>query len=158
MWSSGCSIASDDENSRHSFLSDCGSEFDLKPPPRYPAEKRAYSSTTRTEPPLTRARAKAIGQTVITPEPLSKPRRQSAIRKSMDAFTGMATTLTNTLNTNSILFPQQETSDDVPRMVNTPLDGVNILADRFETCSIDEGQCKFSICIRNEILTFFFSK
>jgi hypothetical protein len=142
MWSSGCSIASDDENSRHSFLSDCGSEFDLKPSPRYPAEKRTYTTTTRIEPPMTRSRAKASGQTVITPESLPKQKRQSTLRRSIDAFTGMTTTLTNTLNNNSILFPQQEVINDSSRAVNTPLDGVNILADRFESCSLDEGQCK----------------
>ena len=145
MWSSGCSIASDDENSRHSFLSDCGSEFDLKPAPRYPAEKRTYSKITRLEPPMTRSRAKATGQTVIASEPLPKQRRQSAIRRSVDAFTGMASTLTNTLNNNSILFSKQETINDFSRVVNTPLDGVNILADRFESCSIDEAQCKIFV-------------
>jgi hypothetical protein len=28
------------------------------------------------------------------------------------------------------------------RVLNSPLDGVNILADRFESCSLDEGKCK----------------
>jgi hypothetical protein len=135
-WNSSCSIASDDENSRQSFLSDCDSEFDLRPPPRYPAEKR---SINRTEPPLTRSRAKATGKCLITSEPLSKPRRQSALRRSIDAFTGMATTLTNSLNNNSILFPKQELSTPSS---NDRLDGVNILADRFESCSLDEGKCK----------------
>ena len=139
-WNSGCSIASDDENSRHSFLSDCDSEFDLRPPPRYPAEKRTYSGSNkqlinRIEPPLTRSRAKATGKSLITSEPLPpKPRRHSALRRSVDAFTSMASTLTNSLNNNSILFPKQEAS--------IPLDGVNILADRFESCSLDEGKCK----------------
>jgi hypothetical protein len=31
------------------------------------------------------------------------------------------------------------------RASNPPLDGVNILADRFESCSIDEGKCKIFI-------------
>lgn len=114
-WNSACSIASDDEGSRHSFLSDCDSEFDLRPPPRYPAEKRTYSgmnkfSINRIEPPLTRSRAKATGKTLVIAEPLPKPRRQSALRRSVDAFTSMATTLTSSLNTNSILFPKQESS------------------------------------------------
>jgi len=114
-WNSSCSIASDDENSRHSFLSDCDSEYDLRPPPRYPAEKRSYStlnkqSINRIEPPMTRSRAKAIEKSLMTSEPLPKRRRQSALRRSMDAFAGMATTLTNSLNNNSILFPKQETS------------------------------------------------
>lgn len=118
-WNSACSIASDDESSRHSFLSDCDSEFDLRPPPRYPAEKRTYSglnklSLNRIEPPLTRSRAKATGKPLETVESLSKPRRQSALRRSIDAFTGIATTLTNSLNNNnnnSILFPKQESSN-----------------------------------------------
>lgn len=157
-WNSGCSIASDDDSSRHSFLSDCDSEFDLRPPPRYPAEKRSYSTlnkqlSNRLEPPLTRSRAKAIGQTMITSEPLPKQRRQSALRRSIDAFTGMASTLTNGLNNNnSILFPKQESSTPSnDRPVNTPLDGVNILADRFEGCSLDEGKCKIYVffkCLR----------
>ncbi len=114
-WNSSCSIASDDESSRHSFLSDCDSEYDLRPPPRYPAEKRSYATPqkqliNRIEPPLTRSRAKAIGKSLLTSEPLPKPRRQSALRRSIDAFTGMATTLTSSLNTNSILFPKQEPS------------------------------------------------
>jgi len=114
-WNSSCSIASDDDNSRHSFLSDCDSEFDLRPPPRYPAEKRSYStlnkqSINRIEPPMTRSRAKAIGKSMITSEPIPKQRRQSALRRSIDAFTGMATTLTSSLNNNSILFPKQEPS------------------------------------------------
>ncbi len=114
-WNSSCSIASDDENSRHSFLSDCDSEYDLRPPPRYPAEKRSYStlnkqSINRIEPPMTRSRAKAIEKSLMTSEPLPKRRRQSALRRSMDAFAGMATTLTNSLNNNSILFSKQETS------------------------------------------------
>ncbi|CAF2400812.1 unnamed protein product [Rotaria sp. Silwood2] len=145
-WNSGCSIASDDENSRHSFLSDCDSEFDLRPPPRYPAEKRSYSplkkqSVNRIEPPMTRSRAKAIGKTIIASEPLPKQRRQSTLRRSIDAFTGMATTLTNSLNNNSILFSKQEpTTSSNDRTPNSPLDGVNILADRFESCSLDEGK------------------
>ncbi len=114
-WNSSCSIASDDDSSRHSFLSDCDSEFDLRPPPRYPAEKRTYStlnkqSSNRIEPPMTRSRSKAIEKSMITSEPLPKQRRQSAIRRSIDAFTGMATTLTSSLNNNSILFPKQESS------------------------------------------------
>jgi len=114
-WNSSCSIASDDDSSRHSFLSDCDSEFDLRPPPRYPAEKRSYStlnkqSSNRIEPPMTRSRSKAIEKSMITSEPLPKQRRQSAIRRSIDAFTGMATTLTGSLNNNSILFPKQESS------------------------------------------------
>lgn len=113
-WNSSCSIASDDENSRQSFLSDCDSEFDLRPPPRYPAEKRLYStskkqSINRIEPPMTRSRAKAIGQTMDTLEPLPKQKRHSALRRSIDAFTGMATTLTSSLNNNSILFSKQDT-------------------------------------------------
>ncbi|CAM4764847.1 unnamed protein product [Rotaria magnacalcarata] len=145
-WNSSCSIASDDENSRHSFLSDCDSEFDLRPPPRYPAEKRSYStlkkqSINRIEPPMTRSRAKAIGQTLVTSESLPKQRRQSALRRSTDAFTGMATTLTNSLNNNSILFSKQDTTiSSNERTFNPPLDGVNILADRFESCSLDEGK------------------
>ncbi|CAF0840766.1 unnamed protein product [Rotaria sp. Silwood1] len=145
-WNSSCSIASDDENSRHSFLSDCDSEYDLRPPPRYPAEKRSYSplkkqSINRIEPPMTRSRAKAIGKTIITSEPLPKQRRQSALRRSVDAFTEMATTLTNSLTHNSILFPKQEpTKSSNDRTSNAPLDGVNILADRFESCSLDEGK------------------
>jgi len=114
-WNSSCSIASDDDSSRHSFLSDCDSEFDLRPPPRYPAEKRSYStlnkqSSNRIEPPMTRSRSKAIEKSMITSEPLPKQRRQSALRRSIDAFTGMATTLTSSLNNNSILFPKQEPS------------------------------------------------
>ena len=114
-WNSSCSIASEDENSRHSFLSDCDSEFDLRPPPRYPAEKRTYSSLNkqsinRIEPPLTRSRAKAIGTSINVSEPLPKQRRQSALRRSIDTFTEMATTLTNSLNNNSILFPKQEST------------------------------------------------
>jgi hypothetical protein len=110
-WNSSCSIASDDENSRQSFLSDCDSEFDLRPPPRYPAEKRSYKQlTNRTEPPMTKSRAKAIGKDINTPEPLPKQQRQSPLRRSIDAFTGMATTLTSSLNNNSILFPKQESS------------------------------------------------
>ena len=119
-WNSSCSIASDDENSRHSFLSDCDSEFDLKPQPRYPAEKRSYStSINRIEPPLTRSRAKAMEKSIITSEPLPKQRRQSALRRSIDTFTGMATTLTNSLNNSSILFPKQESSND--RLDSNPL-------------------------------------
>ncbi len=114
-WNSSCSIASDDENSRHSFLSDCDSEYDLRPPPRYPAEKRSYStlnrqSINRIEPPMTRSRARAIEKSLMTSEPLPKQRRQSTLRRSMDAFAEMATTLTNSLNNNSILFSKQETS------------------------------------------------
>ncbi|CAF0915886.1 unnamed protein product [Rotaria sordida] len=146
-WNSSCSIASDDENSRHSFLSDCGSEFDLRPPPRYPAEKRSYSplkkqSINRMEPPMTRSRAKAIGKLIITSEALPKQqRRQSTLRRSIDAFTGMTTTLTNSLNNTSILFAKQEpTTSSNDRAPNFPSDGVNILADRFESCSLDEGK------------------
>ncbi len=114
-WNSSCSIASDDENSRHSFLSDCDSEYDLRPPPRYPAEKRSYStlnkqSINRIEPPMTRSRARAIEKSLMTSEPLPKQRRQSTLRRSMDAFAEMATTLTNSLNNDSILFSKQETS------------------------------------------------
>ena len=116
-WNSSCSIASDDENSRHSFLSDCDSEFDLRPPPRYPAEKRSYSalnkqSINRIEPPLTRSRAKAMEKSVLTSESLPQQRRQSTLRRSIDTFTEMATTLTSSLNTSSILFPKQESSND----------------------------------------------
>ncbi|CAF3626844.1 unnamed protein product [Adineta steineri] len=145
-WNSSCSIASDDENSRHSFLSDCDSEFDLRPPPRYPAEKRTYptlnkQSVNRIEPPLTRSRAKAMKTPVNISEPLPKQRRQSGLRRSFDTFTEMATTLTNSLNNNSILFPKQESStSSTDRVLNSPLDGVNILADRFESCSLDEGK------------------
>jgi len=114
-WNSSCSIASDDDSSRHSFLSDCDSEFDLRPPPRYPAEKRKYSTSNkqtvnRIEPPMTRSRAKAIEKSMITPEPIPQRRRQSALRKSIDTFNEMATTLTNSLNNNSILFPKRESS------------------------------------------------
>jgi hypothetical protein len=117
MWKSSCSITSDDENSRQSFLSDCDSEFDLRPPPRYPAEKRSSSTlnkrlNSRIEPPLTRSRAKAIGKTIIAPEPSPKERRHSTLRRSMDAFTGMGATLTNSLNNNSFLFSKQDTSND----------------------------------------------
>jgi hypothetical protein len=59
---------------------------------------------------MTRSRAKAIGKSMITSEPVPKQRRQSALRRSIDAFTGMATTLTSSLNNNSILFPKQEPS------------------------------------------------
>ena len=154
-WDSGCSIASDDENSRHSFLSDCDSEFDLRPPPRYPAEKRTYSGSNkqlinRIEPPLTRSRAKATGKSLITSEPLPKPRRHSALRRSVDAFASMANTLTSSLNNDSILFPKQELS--------TPLDGVNILADRFESCSLDEGKCKFFCAVCPHLVFVSFSK
>jgi len=115
-WNSACSIASDDENSRHSFLSDCDSEFDLRPPPRYPAEKRHYTGLNthlinRIEPPLTRSRAKATGKPLLTSETLPKPRRQSALRRSIDAFTGLTSSFTSSLNNNennSILFPKQE--------------------------------------------------
>jgi hypothetical protein len=34
---------------------------------------------------------------------------------------------------------------DFFRVLNAPLDGVNILADRFESCSLDEGQCEILI-------------
>ncbi|CAF0886840.1 unnamed protein product [Adineta ricciae] len=145
-WNSACSIASDDESSRHSFLSDCDSEFDLRPPPRYPAEKRSYSTSNkqtinRIEPPLTRSRAKALEKS-LTPVQLSSPppsqKRQSTVRRSVDVFTGMASALTNNLNTTSILFPKQESTNE--RISTAPLDGVNILADRFESCSLDEGR------------------
>ncbi|CAF1005309.1 unnamed protein product [Rotaria sordida] len=168
-WNSSCSIASDDENSRHSFLSDCGSEFDLRPPPRYPAEKRSYSplkkqSINRMEPPMTRSRAKAIGKLIITSEALPKQqRRQSTLRRSIDAFTGMTTTLTNSLNNTSILFAKQEpTTSSNDRAPNFPSDGVNILADRFESCSLDEGKCKIFLFLNiskiNSMLTFFLMK
>ncbi|UJR16217.1 hypothetical protein I4U23_003127 [Adineta vaga] len=142
-WNSACSIASDDESSRHSFLSDCDSEFDLKPPPRYPAEKRSYSTSnkntiTRLEPPLTRSRAKALEKSMNLTQLLPQQKRQSTLRRSIDTFTGMASTLTNSLNNTSILFPKQESSNE--RISTSPLDGVNILADRFESCSLDEGR------------------
>jgi hypothetical protein len=137
---SNWSIASDDENSRQSFLSDCDSEFDLSPPPRYPAEKHSIIalnklSINRNEPPMTRSRAKAIGRTMITPQPLPKERRRSSIRRSMDSFTDMATTFTN-----SILFPKQESSNN--QFLNSPIDGVNTLTDWLESCSLDESKCK----------------
>ena len=122
-WNSSCSVTSDDENSRQSFLSDCDSEFDLRPPPRYPAEKRTYSSLkkqsiNRSEPPMTRSRAKATGKTIDTVEFLPRKRRHSTLRRSMDAFTEMTTTLTNSLNNNSILFSKQESSNDRLKMLN----------------------------------------
>jgi len=137
---SNWSIASDDENSRQSFLSDCDSEFDLSPPPRYPAEKHSTStlnklSINRNEPPMTRSRAKASGKTMINTSLVPKEQRQSTIRRSVDSFTEMATTFTN-----SILFPKQELSNN--RLPNSPTDGVNTLADCFESCSLDES--KFS--------------
>lgn len=150
-WNSACSIASDDEGSRHSFLSDCDSEFDLRPPPRYPAEKRTYTGLNtqlinRIEPPLTRSRAKATGKPLLTSDVLPKPRRHSALRRSIDAFTGFTNSLTNSLgssstnnNNNSILFPKQEASIN-EKPPNAPLDGVNFLADRFDSCSLDEGK------------------
>ena len=120
-WNSACSIASDDESSRHSFLSDCDSEFDLRPPPRYPAEKRSYSTSNkqtinRIEPPLTRSRAKALEKSLtpvqLSPPPSSSQKRQSTVRRSVDVFTGMASALTNNLNTTSILFPKQESTNE----------------------------------------------
>jgi hypothetical protein len=148
---SNWSIVSDDENSRQSFLSDCDSEFDLSPPPRYPAEKCSTSalkklSINRNEPPMTRSRTKAGEKTIINTQSVSKEQHQSAIRRSVDAFTDMATTFTN-----SILFPKQESSDN--RFPNSPTDGVNKLADWFESCSLDESKCK----ILNKIkINFFF--
>jgi hypothetical protein len=59
---------------------------------------------------MTRSRARAIEKSLMTSEPLPKQRRQSTLRRSMDAFAEMATTLTNSLNNNSILFSKQETS------------------------------------------------
>lgn len=120
-WKSSCSIASDDESSRHSFLSDCDSEFDLRPPPRYPAEKRTSSignkrTIGRIEPPLTRSRSKAIGKSLISPTPVVSPksRRQSGLRRSMDSFAGLQTTLKESLPQNSFLFskPVESTTND----------------------------------------------
>ena len=123
-WKSSCSIASDDESSRHSFLSDCDSEFDLRPPPRYPAEKRTSSignkrTIGRIEPPLTRSRSKAIAKSLVTPPPpppatLPKGRRQSALRRSMDSFANLTTTLKDTLPSTSFLFspPVQSSMND----------------------------------------------
>ena len=145
------SIISDDENSRQSFLSDCDSEFDLSPPPRYPAEKRSSStlknlSLSQNEPPMTRARAKAMQKPIAMPPHGLKPQRQSIVRRSVDSFAGMATSLKDSLNSSSILFPKQESSDDrseVHKPLHSPPDGVNTLTDWLESCSLDEGQCRF---------------
>jgi hypothetical protein len=150
---SNWSITSDDENSRQSFLSDCDSEFDLTPPPRYPAEKHSNStlnklSINQNEPPMTRSRAKAGGKTIINTKSLSKERRQSTIRHSVDSFTEMATTFTN-----SILFPKQESLNN--RFPNSPTDGINTLADWFESCSLDESKCKILNKIKNQFYILF---
>jgi hypothetical protein len=153
---SNWSIGSDDENSRQSFLSDCDSEFDLNPPPRYPAEKHSISalnklSIHRNEPPMTRSRAKAGGKTIINTQSVPKEQRQSTIRHSVDSFTEMATTFKN-----SILFPKQESSNN--QFSNSPTDGVNKLADWFESCSLDESKCKILNKIKIYFLfRFFFS-
>jgi hypothetical protein len=147
------SIASDDENSRQSFLSDYDSEFDFSPPPRYPAEKHSSSilsklSVNRHEPPMTRSRTKAIGTTMIIPQSLPKEQRQSTLRRSFDSFTEMTATLKNSLINDSIVFPKQESSNDpfeLTKVPHSPIDGVNTLTDWFESCSIDEGKCKISI-------------
>ena len=114
-WKSSCSIASDDDSSRHSFLSDCDSEFDLRPPPRYPAEKRSSSiltkrSINRLEPPMTRARAKAIGKTLPSSPTLPKTRRLPTLMKT-------------SIPQNSFVLSN---------------DRVNFLTDRLENCSLDE--------------------
>ena len=151
---SNWSIASDDENSRQSFLSDCDSEYDLSPPPRYPAEKHSISklnklSLHRHEPPMTRSRSKAIEKTMIDPQIVPKQRRQSTIRSSIDSFTGLATTFTN-----SILFPKQDLSNN--RSPNSPTDGVNTLTDWLESCSLDESKCKMLNIIKNKFIFLFF--
>ena len=135
-WKSSWSIASDDDNSRQSFLSDCDSEFDLRPPPRYPAEKRAIA---RPEPPLTRSRAKAMQRTI----PLPKEPPVSNRRRSMDSFADMASSLKISQKKNSILFPKQEPSTELFGFTSrTPADGVKTLTDCLESCSLDESQCK----------------
>ena len=134
-WKSSWSIASDDDNSRQSFLSDCDSEFDLRPPPRYPAEKR---SIARHEPPLTRARAKAAQQNILLPkEPPVSPRR-----RSIDSFTDMTSSLKISQKKNAILFPKQEPSHELFGFARTPADGVKTLTDCLESFSLDESQCK----------------
>jgi hypothetical protein len=137
---SNWSVASDDENSRQSFLSDCDSEFDLCPPPRYAAEKHSIStlnklSIHRNEPPLTRSRAKASGETIINSQLVPKERRRSTIRNSIDSLAGLTATFTN-----SVLFPKQDLSNN--RSPISPTDGVNTLTDWLESCSLDESKCK----------------
>ena len=112
-WKSSCSIASDDETSRQSFLSDCDSEFDLRPPPRYPAEKRSSSilnkrTIARTEPPLTRSRAKATGKTLPSSPTLPKTQRPSFFRRGMNALSGLNTNVREDLQQNIFLFTKQE--------------------------------------------------
>ena len=119
-WNSSCSLASDDDSSRHSFLSDCDSELDLRPPPRYPAEKRAIS---RLEPPLTRSRAKATGKTLPSSPSLPKTRRTPAVRRRLELFPGFTASLKTSLPQNSFLLSN---------------DRVNFLTDRLENCSLDE--------------------
>jgi len=150
---SNWSIALEDENSRQSFVSDCDSEFDLTPPPRYPAEKLSNSalnklSINQNEPPMTRSRAKAGGKTTTNTHSVPKERSQSTIRRSVDSFTEMATTFTN-----SILFPKQESSNN--QFPNSPTDGVNTLADWFESCSLDESKCKILNKIKINFISFF---
>jgi hypothetical protein len=83
---------------------------------------------------MTRSRSKAIEKTMIDPQIVPKQRRQSTIRSSIDSFTGLATTFTN-----SILFPKQDLSNN--RSPNSPTDGVNTLTDWLESCSLDESKC-----------------
>ena len=137
---SNWSIASDDENSRQSFLSDCDSEYDLCSPSRYSPEKHSISSLKklsihRNELPMTRLRAKTIEKPIINPQIVPIERSRSTIQNSIDSFADLATKFTN-----SILFPKQDLSNN--QSPNSPTDGVNTLADCFESCSLDEGKCK----------------
>lgn len=142
-------IVSDDENSRQSFLSDCDSEFDFNPPPRYPAEKCSNSalkkvSINQNEPPITRSKVKTNEKIILNTQTIPKEQHQSTNPNSFDAFTGMKTVFTNTT-----LFLKKEMSDN--SLPNSPTDGVNKLADWFEGCSLDESKSKIfnKIKLRN---------
>ena len=135
------SIASDDENSRQSFLSDCDSEFDLSSSSRYSTEKQSIPalnqlSLNRNEPPLTRSRAKADEKLIVNTPLAAKVRCRSTIQHSADSINEIASTFTG-----SILFPKEELSKK-NQILTSPTDGVNKLTDWFESCSLDEKKCK----------------
>lgn len=141
-WKSSCSIASDDENSLQSFLSDCDSEFDLRPPPRYPADKRSPTTLNkrisgRSEPPLTRSRLKATGKTLPSSPTLPKSPRSSTHRRNFNPFSTFNPTIRDDLQQNMFLFTKQEASIN-EKVPGSPMDGVKFLTDRFENCSLDE--------------------
>ncbi|CAF1109053.1 unnamed protein product [Rotaria sordida] len=137
---SNWNILSDNENSQESFWFDCDSKFDLSPQVRYPIEECTIStlnklSINQIEPPMTRLRTKTIEKPLIIPETPSKEKRPSTIQHTINSFTDMTTTLTN-----SILLSKQDLSNN--QFENSSTNGINILTDWFESCSLNESKCK----------------